>query len=87
MLLLFLGEQRTMARVVNSTIRNPRATIESLVMNDGQFPNDFPKDVSEIQITSEDAIKKLLLAYKQPIDGDLDTCKKRLMAFLGIIIF
>jgi hypothetical protein len=55
MLLLFLGEQRTMARVVNPTIRNPRTTIEPLVMNDGQFPKDFPKDVSE----SEDAVKEL----------------------------
>jgi hypothetical protein len=77
MLLLFLGEQRTIARVVNSTIRNPHATIKLLVTNEGQFPKDFPKDVSEIQNASEITIKELLCAYNQPIDGNLDTCKKR----------
>ncbi|PKY46975.1 hypothetical protein RhiirA4_462009, partial [Rhizophagus irregularis] len=78
-------EQRTMARAVNSTIRNTQATIEPLLTNDGSLPGDFPRNFSEIEGASEDAIKKLLFVYGQPTDGDVTVCKRRLVGYLGII--
>jgi hypothetical protein len=51
MLLLFLDEQRTLARVVNSTIRNARATIEPLLTNDGLFPVAIVKKLKTRQKT------------------------------------
>lgn len=86
MLLLFLEEQRMMARSINATVRDSHAKIEPLLKNDGTLPNDYPRNFSEIQSGSEDVIKSLLLEYGQSIEGDIITCKKRLLGYLGIVV-
>ena len=80
-----LDEQRTIARAVNSTIRNAQATIEPLLTNDGILPVDFPHNYSELECASVEAIKTLLFMYGQPVEGDQNTCKRRLLGFLGIV--
>ncbi|CAB4389337.1 unnamed protein product [Rhizophagus irregularis] len=78
-------EQRTIARAVNTTIHNSQATIEPLLTNDGNLPEDFPRNFLEIEGATEDTIKKLLFVYGQPTDGDVTICKRRLVGYLGII--
>ncbi|RIA93459.1 hypothetical protein C1645_819425 [Glomus cerebriforme] len=85
-LALSTQEQRMMARSINATVRDSHAKIEPLLKNDGTLPNDYPRNFSEIQSSSEEAIKSLLLEYGQSIEGDVIACKKRLLSYLGIVV-
>ncbi|CAI2200739.1 16583_t:CDS:1, partial [Funneliformis geosporum] len=79
-------EQRTQARINNSTIRDDLAHIEPLLSNAGIVPNNFPSDMQDIKNANATVINGLLTAYNQPIAGNLDTRKKRLTEYLGIRI-
>ncbi|CAG8519904.1 5441_t:CDS:1 [Paraglomus brasilianum] len=81
----FLVEQRTQARVANSTIRDDRtANIEPLHTNAGDIPPNFPQDFNAIRNAQSAEITALLTAYGQPTNGNLITRKRRLAKYLGI---
>lgn len=86
MFLLFLEEQRTQARIINSTIRDDLAHIEPLFTNTGIAPNNFPSDIQDIKTANANVINALLTAYNQSRAGTLDARKKRLAEYLGIRI-
>ena len=65
---MFLVEQRTQARVVNSTIRDYQTPIEPLNTNAGVIPLNFPQTFDEINNAQSARINELLTAYNQPTD-------------------
>ncbi|CAG8714453.1 7418_t:CDS:2 [Funneliformis caledonium] len=77
-------EQRTQARISNSTIRDDHVNIEPLLTDTGVIPPNFPQDLEDIKNARANTINGLLTAYNQPVAGNLETRKKRLAKYLGI---
>ena len=82
---LFLEEQRTQARIANSTIRDIHATIEPLMTNAGVVPPNFPQDADDIQNLTPAEINGLLTAYGLVVNGNVNVRKRRFTRFIGII--
>ncbi|CAG8453801.1 6568_t:CDS:2 [Funneliformis mosseae] len=77
-------EQRTQARISNSTIRDDHANIELLLTDTGGIPPNFSQGLEDIKNARANTINGLLTAYNQPVAGNLETRKKRLAKYLGI---
>ena len=58
-----LGEQRTQARIMNSTIHDSSTTIEPLLTNAGIIPVNFPQNYNSIENAIPTVIDGLLNAY------------------------
>jgi len=84
MFLLFLVEQRTQARISNSTIRDGHTDIEPLFDDTGIVPANLPQNLEGIKNASANVIDGLLTTYNQPLNGNLVARKKRLAKFLGL---
>ncbi|RIA83433.1 hypothetical protein C1645_786334 [Glomus cerebriforme] len=69
---IMVYRQRTQARVGNSTIRNRHADIEILLTDAGTIPPHFPQDFEALGNASAGEINGLLMAYNQPVHGNLD---------------